>query len=358
MGDSEKNDSVAEDPENIPKEVGWKKIEPYFIVGMVVVLLFSIIWFIYEPSFSPLSGIIVGIAALLSDSRIKEKKVKRLIAGLLILVAVVGIIIISRVSDPDKIILVGIFYNGVKDQESDEFVIIRNDDTKAIQLKDWTLHDDESNHVFKFPRYEIQANQECRIYTNEVHPESCGFSFGNGGSGVWNNGGDIASLRNAEGELIDETTDSIILPDDEVDRFSLEVVSNPTPTVPVVPDDVITTGKIVITDINFDGVKNEKEPDEYVEILNEGVEAILLKDWTLSDKSNNVFTFPRFIIEPGQICHIYTNEDHPEWCGFNYEHAGSAIWGNKGDCAYLKDSENTIISEYCYGKYSTLKPVP
>jgi hypothetical protein len=52
-------------------------------------------------------------------------------------------------------------------------------------------------------------------------------------------------------------------------------------------------------------------------------------------------------MQPGQVCRVYTNEFHPEWCGFNYGR-GSAIWNNSGDCAYLRDGQGNPIHEYCY----------
>jgi hypothetical protein len=106
------------------------------------------------------------------------------------------------------------------------------------------------------------------------------------------------------------------------------------------------TGNIDITTIYYDG-SGQFEPDEYVEIKNQDVFPIQLQNWTLRDEANHVFTFPNFVIYPNQICRVYTNEDHPEWCGFDY-HSGSAIWNNTGDCGYLRDSANTLIDQYCY----------
>ncbi len=103
---------------------------------------------------------------------------------------------------------------------------------------------------------------------------------------------------------------------------------------------------MVIDDIFYDGA-GSSEPDEYVVIRNAGGQSVNLGGWTLRDEANRVFTFPAFTMTPGQVCRVYTNEEHPEWCGFNYG-SGSAIWNNGGDCAVLREGNGVLVDEYCY----------
>ena len=119
--------------------------------------------------------------------------------------------------------------------------------------------------------------------------------------------------------------------------------STPTPTTPPTNN----TGNVDITNIFYDGVAGSNEPDEFVEIKNNDSHFIQLQNWTLRDAADHVFTFPAFVMTPGQICRVYTNENHPEWCGFNYG-SGTAIWNNSGDTATLRDSSNSLIDEYVY----------
>ena len=46
-------------------------------------------------------------------------------------------------------------------------------------------------------------------------------------------------------------------------------------------------------------------------------------------------------------CRVYTNEHHPESCGFSFG-SGSAIWNNKGDYGHLYDASGAEVSTYCY----------
>lgn len=110
---------------------------------------------------------------------------------------------------------------------------------------------------------------------------------------------------------------------------------------------VPASGIVTILTIYFDGA-GDKEPNEFVEICNDSGGPIQLKGWLLQDKARHVFVFPDFIMQPDQVCRIYTNEVHPESCGFSFVFSSSAIWNNGGDCAYLKDHEGNTVAEYCY----------
>jgi hypothetical protein len=118
---------------------------------------------------------------------------------------------------------------------------------------------------------------------------------------------------------------------------------SPTPTSTPMPQ---SSGDVNIIDIFFDGA-GSSEPDEYVQIRNDDTVPVQLGNWTFSDAANHVFTFPNFIMQPGQTCRVYTNQNHPQWCGFNYG-SGTAIWNNSGDCATLKNSGGGTVDTFCY----------
>jgi hypothetical protein len=52
-----------------------------------------------------------------------------------------------------------IFFDPPGSEEGGEYVIIENDESFPIQLLNWTLRD-EANHVFTFPSFVIQPNQQ------------------------------------------------------------------------------------------------------------------------------------------------------------------------------------------------------
>ncbi len=108
----------------------------------------------------------------------------------------------------------------------------------------------------------------------------------------------------------------------------------------------LTTGPMVIGLVIYRGTPWQ-EPEEFVEVVNDGTAPIQLKGWTLRDDDDHVFTFPSFVLGPGEHCRVYTNLYSPTTCGFSFFRP-SPIWENDADCAYLKDPLGEIISTYCY----------
>lgn len=115
-----------------------------------------------------------------------------------------------------------------------------------------------------------------------------------------------------------------------------------TATVPPAP------GAVVISYIYYDGQVARVESDEYAVITNQGGSPVNLGGWHLNAGDDGQdFWFPAFELAPGQSCRVYTNEVHPETCGFSFNY-GRAIWNNDGECGVLYDQNNVEVSRYCY----------
>jgi len=107
---------------------------------------------------------------------------------------------------------------------------------------------------------------------------------------------------------------------------------------------------VQITYIFYDGLVPRAESDEYVEITNLGDQAQDLAHWMLMDISEGYpsFTFPAYILAPGETIRVYTNECHPEWGGFSFEY-GRAIWNNsEPDVAVLYNNQGEEVSQRSY----------
>ncbi|MCB9136731.1 MAG: lamin tail domain-containing protein [Caldilineaceae bacterium] len=87
--------------------------------------------------------------------------------------------------------------------ESDEYAVITNDGGSAIDLAGYRLNAGAPGQDFWFPSYVLQPGASCRVYTNEIHGDSCGGSFGVN-EAYWNNGGDCGYLYNAAGTQVSD----------------------------------------------------------------------------------------------------------------------------------------------------------
>lgn len=102
-----------------------------------------------------------------------------------------------------EVAITDIFYKGtVKQTESDEYIEITNQGNAAIELSGWRVNAGNDKQDFTFPDGTMmEPGQIYRIYTDEVHPEWGGFSFGIKRA-IWNNKGDEGKVYDAEGKLV------------------------------------------------------------------------------------------------------------------------------------------------------------
>lgn len=92
----------------------------------------------------------------------------------------------------------------VKRVQSDEYVEITNRGTWAADVGGWVLDADDAGQSFTFPAGTVlEAGASVRVYTNEEHPETGGFSYGIG-SAIWNDKGDTARLTDPDGNVVSE----------------------------------------------------------------------------------------------------------------------------------------------------------
>jgi hypothetical protein len=101
-----------------------------------------------------------------------------------------------------------VFYDGVySSQEPDEYVEIINLGDLPASLDGWTLSDiDDGAPIFVFTPGFVAPGGVIRVYTNQIHPEWGGYSFGRG-TAIWNNGDpDIAGLADPDGVVVSTKT--------------------------------------------------------------------------------------------------------------------------------------------------------
>lgn len=73
----------------------------------------------------------------------------------------------------------------------------------GVDMTGWTLQD-EQEHIYTFPSgFEIESGTSVKIHTGEGEDTSSDL-YWNSGRGIWNNDGDTATLKDQDGEIVDE----------------------------------------------------------------------------------------------------------------------------------------------------------
>jgi hypothetical protein len=110
----------------------------------------------------------------------------------------------------------------------------------------------------------------------------------------------------------------------------------------------VASANVVLTDVFFNGTASASEPDEYVEFQNQGTLPQDMAGWRIASvRGAQTYVFSGLTMPPGQICRLYTNEVHPEWCGLSWAKA-TAQWNNAGDRANLIDATGRVVSSIGY----------
>lgn len=232
-----------------------------------------------------------------------------------------------------KIIIAELVCDPGGDNLDGEYVSLQNLSGKRVRLRGWSLCDYRSLHCYEFDDYTMEPHSSVKLWTKTGTNTITDLYFSEL-KPIWDNEKDTAYLYDIKDQLIYQLSCS-----------DAKAAAITIPTLPAEYDNL--DDQIISVKVIYDGEKGEQEPDEYVEIENEGDNAIQLKDWTLSDNSGHTFLFPEYLLAPEETCRIYTNEYHPDWCGFSFE-SSQAIWGNSGDCATLRDADGVIWGKHCY----------
>jgi endonuclease YncB( thermonuclease family) len=89
-----------------------------------------------------------------------------------------------------------------RDNATNEYVAIRNEGDAAIDLTDWIVRDESSQHRYRFPSVALAPGATMRLRSG------CGDDAQNdvywcAGDPVWSNGGDTALLQDPHGNVVD-----------------------------------------------------------------------------------------------------------------------------------------------------------
>lgn len=108
----------------------------------------------------------------------------------------------GQIQSNTSVQITNVFYDGKKAiTEPDEYVEIKNTGIESADMTEWDLQDLSGKNQFKWENFVLQPGETIRVYTNEIHPESGGFSF-RSTHAIWTNSGNIAQLYDLDKQLV------------------------------------------------------------------------------------------------------------------------------------------------------------
>jgi hypothetical protein len=132
----------------------------------------------------------------------------RRIAPMLALVAVVGLAIPATASSRGGgVRIVKIAFdppgsdNGSNTSLNKELVVVANVGASPVVMTGWTLRD-RDDHVFRFPTFMLRAGARVTVH-NGQGSDNAGNLYWDSDGYVWNNDGDVATLRRGNGSRAD-----------------------------------------------------------------------------------------------------------------------------------------------------------
>jgi len=87
-----------------------------------------------------------------------------------------------------------------KENLIDEWVEISNLGSSDVSLAGWTL-EDAQNHSYAFLDFDLKAGAKAKIRTG-IGNDTSEDLFWNRGSSIWNNDGDVATLKDSSGNIV------------------------------------------------------------------------------------------------------------------------------------------------------------
>jgi micrococcal nuclease len=105
-----------------------------------------------------------------------------------------------------------------------------------------------------------------------------------------------------------------------------------------------------IVDLNADAPGSDKEnPNgEWVEIANQGDQAVQMQGYTLKDEANHIYTFDNFMVQSGGSFRLYTGEGRDTSGELYWGFSDESVWNNDSDAAFLRDGQGALVDVYAY----------
>ena len=115
----------------------------------------------------------------------------------------IGVALAEGESGSDKIIIKNVSFiapSPVREHLNGEWVEIANQGSSDQSLDKWTLKS-KGNHTYTFKNFTLKTSSSVKVHTGKGDDTLTDLYWGRG-SPVWNDNGDIATLRDVSGKVV------------------------------------------------------------------------------------------------------------------------------------------------------------
>ncbi|GIV89681.1 MAG: hypothetical protein KatS3mg055_2199 [Chloroflexus sp.] len=109
------------------------------------------------------------------------------------------------IAEPPNVSITYIEYDPPGSDLEGEFVVITNASHQPVDLTGWTLIDEGEHHTYTFPQFTLASGAEVKLWTKAGTDDANNLYWGSRRP-IWNNSGDSAILRDANGNLVSRYT--------------------------------------------------------------------------------------------------------------------------------------------------------
>lgn len=106
--------------------------------------------------------------------------------------------------------------------------------------------------------------------------------------------------------------------------------------------------KIIHIEANAPGSDSANPNGEWIEIANQGSQAVQMKGFTLKDEANHIYTFDDFNLAPASSFRLYSGQGQDSQSALYWGLVDSSIWNNDSDAAFLRDTQGALIDTFAY----------
>src|SRR5262245_20938849 len=93
--------------------------------------------------------------------------------------------------------------------------------------------------------------------------------------------------------------------------------------------------KIIKIQADAPGSDSDNPNGEWIEIANQGNSQVQMKDFSLKDEGNHIYTFGNFTVPSGQSFRLYSGEGRDSADELYWGYSGESVWNNDADSAFL-----------------------